>query len=387
MFEKANDLDLDIVEIERPQLHNPLQRGARELHLMDYTDHAVLMPLVRSLHAEKPFDALVCLTEPGLPTAAAVAAELGLRFTSRETVRLLRDKWAMRQLLEAHGVSPVRAAAGTAVAEIVAFLSGVACPAILKPVDGGGSLGVVLLRSPGEAEAALARLQGLGVRAFIIEEYLTGPEISVEAFSFAGDHVIVTCTEKIVVEEAGFVELGHALPAQLDPLTRTEVEALVRQLLDLVGYTDGPSHTELKLTPQGPRIIEGHDRGGGGRLNELVLQTYGVDFVATTFAWACGLMEPFSAPQARGATAIRFFAPPAGRLRALRGLDELRTLPDVVEVDWSVAVGDMIPGARATNHGRIGHVLVRGPDTAGAVAAAARYAERVEIVVEPELSA
>ncbi len=387
IFDKARALGIDVVLIQKPQLADPRQQGAREVHLVDYTDHARLLPLVRGLHAAQPFDALVCLTEPGLPTAAEVGAALGLRFTSPATTRLLQDKWAMRRLLAAHGVSPVRAAAGTSAAEIAAFLRDLAAPAILKPVDGGGSFGIALVRSPAEADAAFARLQRLGVGSFVIEEFLAGPEISVEAFSFAGEHVIVACTDKLVAPEAGFIELGHAVPAALAAATRAEVAELVRRLLDLVGYTDGPSHTELKLTPQGPRIIEGHDRAGGDRINELVRQVYGVDLVATTFAWACGLTEPVAVPPAAGGAAVRFFIPPAGTLRSVRGLDALRGRPGVVELEWNVAVGHTIPQLRTNTTGRVGHVLVTGPDAGSAAATAARYAEGLEIVVEPERSA
>lgn len=386
MFEKAHALGIDVVQIQKPHMADPLQRGTLEVHLLDYTDQARLMPLVRAMHAAQPFDALICLTEPGLPTAARVGIELGLRFTRPSTVQLLRDKWAMRQLLAAHGVSPVRAAAGTTVAQVEAFLRDVASPAILKPIDGGGSFGIALVRSPADAAAAVARLGELGVKSFIVEEYLSGPEISVEAFSFAGKHVVVACTDKLTTEEEGFLELGHSMPAQLGPATRAEVVALTGKLLDVVKYTDGPSHTEMKLTPQGPRIIEGHDRMGGDHINELVRLAYGVDMVSTVFAWACGLIEPFEPPAALGGSAIRFFIPPAGTLRSVRGLDELRAQPDVVELDWTVPVGGTIPRTRDNNNGRPGYVLVQGPDAPSAAAAAARYAQSVEVVVDPEPS-
>ncbi len=386
MFEKAEALGIDVVQIQKPHMADPRQRGTLEVHLLDYTDHDRLMPLVRAMHAAQPFDALICLTEPGLPTAAKVAIELGLRFTRPSTVQLLKDKWAMRQLLAAHGVSPVRAAAGTTLAEIEAFLRDVASPAILKPIDGGGSFGIALVSSPEDAAAALARLHELSVRSFIVEEYLTGPEISVEAFSFAGEHVVIACTDKLTTEAEGFLELGHAIPAQLDPATRAEVAALTVRLLEIVKYTDGPSHTEIKLTPQGPRIIEGHDRMGGDHINELVRLAYGIDIVATTFAWACGMIEPFEAPAVRGGSAIRFFIPPAGTLRSVRGLDELRARPDVVELDWTVPVGGTIPRTRDNNNGRPGYVLVEGPDAPSAAAAAARHAASVEVVVDPEPS-
>jgi biotin carboxylase len=322
-----------------------------------------------------------CLTEPGLMTAAELALGLGLRFTRPSTVHLLRDKWAMRQLLDAHGISPVRAAAGTSAAELAAFLRDVACPAIVKPIDGGGSFGVALLRSPGEAEGAFARLAALGVRSYIVEEYLTGPEISVEAFSFAGRHVVVACTDKLS-EETGFVELGHAIPARLDPATQAQVAELVGRLLDVVKYTDGPSHTEIKLTPAGPKIIEGHDRLGGDRINTLVSLAYGVDLVETTFTWACGLGAPFAPPPLRAGSAIRYLVPPAGTLRAVRGLDAVRAQPDVVALEWTVPVGGPI-WPLTDSSARPGYVIVRGADAASAADAAARYAAAIEFDVEP----
>ena len=64
--------------------------------------------------------------------------------------------------------------------------------------------------------------------------------------------------------------------------------------LDAVGLVEGPAHTEIRLARNGPRIIESHNRNGGGRINELVRLTFGFDIKATAPGWACGLGEPLA---------------------------------------------------------------------------------------------
>src|SRR5262249_51439024 len=141
-------------------------------------------------------------------------------------------------------------------------------PAILKPVRGSASCSVIKIDGPAAIEAAWNAFPETERNRFIVEEFLEGPEFSVESFSFNGFHSILAVTEKHCSES--FVELGHVLPAALPKQTEDEIVACVRNFLDLVTLKDGPAHTEVKLTLAGPRIVEGHNRVGGDKINELV---------------------------------------------------------------------------------------------------------------------
>jgi biotin carboxylase len=353
-----------------------------QVHLVDYEKPELVDPLVRAIHAATPLGAVISLTEPGLIPAARFAALLGLPHNSLACVTLLKDKWRMRQRLAEVGLSPVAARPGRTQADIEAFVAEVGKPIIVKPVDGAGSFAIFRAARPADAAGIAAELTRLGVEAFLMEEQIAGHEISVEGFSFAGRHVILAITDKLTGQN--FVEIGHSMPARLARGIREQIVELVGGFLDAVGLTDGPSHTELKLSPDGPRIIEGHNRIGGDRINELVRVVYGVDMVTLTFAWAFGLAAPLPRPPvALRCAAIRYLVPPPGLVQRLGGVEEARVRRDVIELEITTRVGERIRPL-AYSPDRAGHVLAQGTSVDEAIAAceAALAALALEVVAE-----
>ncbi|MDD9380510.1 ATP-grasp domain-containing protein [Streptomyces sp. ZAF1911] len=380
MVDAAVKLGAEVWWAQRPERVRAEEAVAPVVTLLtDYTDPA-FVDLVAHLHALRPFDAVVSIQEHALLSLAALNERLGLRGPQSETARLVTDKWAMRARLAERGVSPVAAALGRTADDLRAFGAEHGFPFIAKPVAATGSFGVVLV-DPHGVDAVAGGFAGTGVSAFLMEEHLDGPEISVETFSFAGRHVVLALTDKSTGH--GFVESGHTIPATLDEAVRAEAVEVVGAFLDAVGLTDGPSHVEVKLTSAGPRIVEGHCRRGGDRINELVRLAYGVDMEELTVAWALGRTEPLAGPpQALRASAIAFADAPCGELTAVTGETEVLADPDVAEVRVLHEVGRRIGPVRWSGD-RAGYVIATGSTPARAAAKAEASAARLVFTVTP----
>ncbi|MFI5761144.1 ATP-grasp domain-containing protein [Streptomyces sp. NPDC051563] len=380
MVDAAVKLGAEVWWAQRPERVRAEEAVAPVVTLLtDYTDPA-FVDLVAHLHALRPFDAVVSIQEHALLSLAALNERLGLRGPHRETARLVTDKWAMRARLAERGVSPVAAALGRTADDLRAFGAEHGFPFIAKPVAATGSFGVVLV-DPHGVDAVAEGFAGTGVSAFLMEEHLDGPEISVETFTFAGRHVVLALTDKSTGH--GFVESGHTMPATLDEAVRTEAVEVVGAFLDAVGLTDGPSHVEVKLTSAGPRIVEGHCRRGGDRINELVRLAYGVDMEELTVAWALDRTEPLAGPpQALRASAIAFAEAPCGELAAVTGEAEVLADPDVAEVRVLHEVGRRIGPVRWSGD-RAGYVIATGATPAQAAAKAVASAARLVFTVTP----
>ncbi|MEU6916048.1 ATP-grasp domain-containing protein [Streptomyces olindensis] len=332
--------------------------------------HAALAPL----HAERPFARVLSLTERGLLPTAAVAERLGLPGNSLHTVELLQDKRRMRDLLNARGIGPVLTTAPRGPADLAAFCRTTGGPVILKPAAGTSSQAVFEVAGPQDAEDVWRAFEAAGGRGPIAEEYLDGPEISVESFSYDGKHTVLAVTDKLV--GSGFVETGHTQPSALPPPVLAETAALVRAFLDAVGLTEGPAHTEVKITRKGPRILESHNRIGGDKIRELLRRAYGLDVVALTAGCPLGLLRPpADPPVARRGAAIRFLTPPPGTVRSV-------TLPDTdgttAEIRLDVEVGDRVHPVRSSQD-RAGYVIADGTDAADAARVCEALADRVRI--------
>ncbi|HEX6358989.1 ATP-grasp domain-containing protein [Actinophytocola sp.] len=395
---KARELGLDVVHVQYP---NEYDRGhwpvVDQALLLDYGDIDRLLPLVRALHEAYPFQAAVALFELGLLPAARVNEALGLGGESVDTVELLLDKWRMRQLLNAKGISPVASAIGRSTEDVRDFVAAHGLPIIVKPIRESGSLGVFRIRDQADVDSVAERFRSLddghwvagdlfrddSFDEFLMEEYLDGPEVSVESLSFDGRHVVVGVTDKEQFSGPGFVETGLLQPSGCSPETLSEVTRLVTDVLDAVGLRNGPAHTEIRLTSRGPRIIESHNRIGGYAVNEMVEAAYGVDMERYTLGARFGMVEPLTAsPEPLGGAALRALTPEPGRVVEVTGVDTVRADPAFVALHVKVEPGDEIRPL-TWNEDIAGYVVARGADATEAIANCKRLAAAIHVRTEP----
>ena len=128
------------------------------------------------------------------------------------------------------------------------------------------------------------------------------------------------------------MEVGHDFPANLDPATADVIGSCARAALYELGLGIGPAHSELRLTSNGPKIVEVNPRLAGGMIPSLVQLATGIDLVTATVARAAGQAVSLG-DQLSHAAVIRFLLPDKeGILGAPLGLAKARTVPGVVEI-------------------------------------------------------
>jgi biotin carboxylase len=384
LLRSAAALGLEVLLVGTPEefrkLPAELTDGLTVLAL-DYQDLDLLVESVGALHAVRPLDAVFTLSEEALLPTARLVDALGLTGVGYETVKLLTDKWAMREHLRAAGVSSVAAALGRGREDLAAFGAANGYPFIAKPVAGSASIGIFRVDSPEAIDEVAARQREVGLEVFLMEEFLEGREISVDSVSFHGRHVPVAVCGKIV--GPGFIEFGHQLPAALTDEETRQVHTLVAEFLDCVGLAEGLSHIEIMLTADGPKIVEGHNRRGGDRINTMVNAVYGLDLEETALAWTAGLSQELSAaPQAAGGAAVYFFTAERGMVREVTGAEEVRTHQQVLELHINFPVGKEVPPLRWSLD-RAGYVVTRAGTPQQAVDLAKELTARIAFQVDP----
>lgn len=215
----------------------------------------------------------------------------------------------------------------------------------------------------------------------MVEERITGREVSVEGMTVDGETTILTITDKLTTEPPFFVELGHSEPSRLSVEAQETIREAAKKTVKVIGIVTGPSHTEIMLTEDGPKVIEMAARLGGDFItSKLVPLSTGVDFVEGTVAAALGLPYDFE-PKRRGGSAIRFItADHAGTIASINVPDELHGADGVEEIELYLKPGDSIETPHSSND-RIGHVVCSGADAHEAATHAEWALGKIEVEV------
>ncbi len=170
-------------------------------------------------------------------------------------------------------------------------IKGFKFPLIVKPTDRSGSRGVEKVLDPVLLESAISRAQNESFEhKAIIEEFVTGREISVESISYQGVHYILQITDKVTTGAPYFVELEHHQPSTLATEIQDKVKVIVNRALTSLHIQCGASHSELKITEDGDiKIIEIGARMGGDFIgSDLVYLSTGYDFLKGVIEVALG---------------------------------------------------------------------------------------------------
>ncbi len=205
--------------------------------------------------------------------------------------------------------------------------------------------------------------QGAEGSGLLVEEYLDGPEISVECVTVHGITTPVAVTRKFLGPEPLFQEVGHTVVAD-DPLL-AQVGPVAEAALDALGVNTAVSHVEMRLTSSGPRLIEVNARIGGDLIGRLVHLATGIDLPAIAADIALG-REPDLTPTRREAAGVRFILPStSGTIRRARPREELGS-PDWLErLRFEHETGEeiLLPDDGGNLHtGRLAHLVVTGAD-------------------------
>jgi len=339
-----------------------MAEAADELRLADFGDHAGLRRVLESAVAEyRPRYLYHVGGEDTMALTYRVAEEHGLAVNSSRAIETLNDKLALRRVLAERNLSPVQFAHAAHWEEVAGLLPQFRLPVVVKPTGLSGSRGVRLVREPGELDGWGRLLAGYGYTgSVLVEEYLDGPEFSVETISVRGRHHVIGVTRKQVGEPPFFVESGHVHPEPESAATAAMAE-LVAATLTAAGYDTGPAHTEVKLTSRGPRVVESQARPGGDKIPRLVRLSRGFDIAGGIFDALAG--NPLRPATGTGTARIHYFSLPIGVVTSVAGLDAARDLPFVHELSFPFAPGDAVPETVdwSTRHG---YVVVRGDSAA-----------------------
>lgn len=308
----------------------------------------------------QPDGIMTLATDMPMRGVAKTSDKLHLHSINYETAVKATDKYDMIKAFKAHNVpSPWYFVVDTLV-DLKALETEISFPCIIKPTDNAGSHGVAKIYSFQELLENYEYAHSCSRHGkVIVEEFLDGPEVSVEVMVINGKVNILQITDKITTEAPHFVEMGHTQPSRLPEQTKEAIREVATAACLAVGIDKGPAHVEMKVTKRGPVMIElGARMGGDNITTHLVPLSTGIDMVGSTIKVALG-EEPDITPTLHCGSAIRYFEVPFGTIKAIENEDVAKQIPGVRQITFTKGIGEESTPIHCSND-RIGFVIAQG---------------------------
>lgn len=315
-------------------------------------------------------------------SVAAVAKEMGLVGISEETAVKATNKADMRRAFEENGVASPKSYKVSDKKEFEKIINNFNGAFIIKPADNSGSRGIFLVDNPSEAEQAYEYSHKYSRGGdVVVEEFMKGPEVSVELLAVNGKHYVLQVTDKLTTGAPHFVEIGHSQPSRLPKADVEAIKVLAIQAAKAVGIENGPGHAEIILTEDGPKMVEiGARMGGGCITTHLVPLSTGINMTEATIRTALG-ETPDIEPKYNRGSAIRFIIPPIGQVVKISGEQEAKNIPGIEDVQIQCKLGQTV-GELESGASRIGYVIASAQTPEQAISICEEALKRIIIEVK-----
>ncbi|WP_166352627.1 ATP-grasp domain-containing protein [Phytoactinopolyspora limicola] len=370
---------------------HPVVAGAREIVVVDTNDDAVVAAAATELARRQRIDGVLTTCDYYLGTVATVARALGLPGADPDVMRRATQKHLVRAALDDAGLPNPAYAVAADWPTAQAAAARIGTPLITKPVDLNAGTSVERIDNDAALKDAFwsvteARRNTRGQprsRLLLMEQRMTGVEVSVEAVTVDGRTTVVGITDKSLTAPPACVESGHMFPAALDPAVAREAAGFAAEALAAIGFTHGLSHVEVMLTPDGPRVVEINPRQAGGYIFDLVHLVTGTHPLEMLVELALGRMPDLDGGGVvalgrpvpgvgRPLSAAVYFvmSPRDGVVDRITGVEQIGADPFVYR--WELDAPGPVRRPR-DNDAYIGHLVVVDPDGLGA----RRHVERL----------
>lgn len=322
----------------------------------DFTNQQSLISSLNDLPVNP--DCLIAIYENYIVPKVIISEHFNLPTITLESAKLATDKYLMRQAFKNYDqrITP-QFTQVTTKEELLEFAHHNSFPLILKPANLFKSLLVTkndtleeLLQNWEIGQKTIKKIyKQEGVTrdpSFVVEEFMQGPVVSVEAFADQDGEVAVApnVVDLIMGRDIGVSDnynYSRKLPSTLSPSTQQAVHEVAIQGVKALRLTSSPAHVEMIITNEGPKIIEIGARTGGyrPRMYELAM---GVDLYQAQIDAGTGVLPDMKVEKNHYCAVYEIFPNKDGLFKELAGLEELKALPSQIYLSVKRNKGEQV---------------------------------------------
>lgn len=381
-IQQAKKMGLKVIAVDM----DPNAIGFREEGVIKEVVSTIDIPAVIEAAKRHKIDGVITVaSDMPIRSVAAVSKEMDLIGISDDTAMKATNKAVMRDTFKKNGVASPEFFKVSNEEEYFAAIGAFSGAFIVKPADNSGSRGIFMVENAQDAnmaEQAYAYSRQYSRNGdVVVEEFMAGPEVSVEILAINGIVNVLQITDKLTSGAPHFVEIGHSQPSRLPDEIQERIKQLAVQAAKAVGILNGPAHAEIIVTKDGPKMVEiGARMGGGCITTHLVPLSTGINMSEGTIKIALG-QKPDIVHQYNKGAAIRFILPRKGKIVKICGEDKAKSIPGVHTVEIQCKVGQSV-GELENGSSRIGYVIAQADTPEDAVAICEEALKKIEILIE-----
>lgn len=333
--------------------------------------------------AEINIDGIMTLaTDMPMRAVATVGERLGLNTINYETAIMATDKAKMRERLSYYDVPIPFFSSVRTFEDFKRVVNSFEGDLIIKPVDSSGSRGVQLLQDRNELGKIYEYSKKFSrTGEIIIEEYMKGPEVSVETITINGETYVIAITDKITSGPPYFVEMGHSIQSLLPDDIKKNIKEVAKAAISAIGIDNSPAHIEIIITNGGAKIVElGARLGGDNITTSLVPLATGVDMVGACIDLAIGIKPDVRQKFSKG-SAVRYFNSHEGILSKIDGFEKAKNSVGIFEIALFKTLGDKVNNIRNSTD-RIGYIIAHAESVQKAIDICQQTMNKINIVIE-----
>jgi biotin carboxylase len=376
----ASRLDVEVVvgSEHRPALAGLME--GRQLRL-DFENVKGSTERIVAFAQTHPLAAIVAVDDAGTVLAAAAAEALGLAHNPIDAVEAARDKARMRARFAEAGLLTPRFTTAAIEANPRTIATTLRYPCVVKPLDLSGSQGVVKVDDAARFPQVFARVAAIVAacrpdgrgRSVLIEDFIAGDEVAVEALLRGGELEVLAIFDKPdPLDGPFFEETIYVTPSRLSHERQEQIRETTARAARALGLTDGPIHAELRLNDGGIWMLEVAARSIGGLCSRTLRFGSGISLEELILRHAAGLPMPSHQRERAAAGVMMLPIRKSGRLRAVTGQSEAKQVPGVDGLVITIPPGEsLVPLPEGDRY--LGFMFARA-DSPGGVEAALRQA-------------
>jgi biotin carboxylase len=358
----------------------------RDLLSLDYRHPERAAEQIAQAGARRPIGGIVPASDPTAVIAALAAERLGLPHNPPAAARRAANKHAMRAALRDAGVPVPWFRAFPLDSDPAVAGREVPFPCVVKPLIFSASRGVMRADDPAGLASAWRRIGRLlrdtaperrareedDARTLLVEGFVPGAEVALEGLLRGGRLEVLAIFDKPdPLDGPYFEETIYVTPSRHAPEVLSRVEAIVADGARALGLAEGPVHAELRLSPEGPVVLEIAARSIGGLCSRTLRFGAGLTLEEVLVAHAMGLPLDSLRREARASGVMMLPIPRRGVLHGVRGVEAARAVPGVEDVVITVPEGrEVVPLPEGDSY--LGFLFARGEGPAEVEAALRR---------------